>query len=459
MKQGELVEVEIVDLGQKHHGVGRTASGMVVFVRDTLPGDRVIARVRKKRRRQLEAELVEIVTPSPGRVESACPYVHLCGGCVLRQLAYEQQLALKEKALRDALERLGGFSDPPLEAILPAPQQDFYRNKMEFSFSDQKWVEEWDGQPTSFGLGLHLPGIYSKVLDLESCRLQSELSAQLVNSVRAEVTRAGSTVYNYKTHQGLYRFLVIREGKRTGEVMVNIVTNSADHPEVKELAERLLLEYPQLTTIVNNSTRSWSSVATGEEEQVLHGPGVIREQIGSRVYEISANSFFQTNSLQAERLYDLVKTYAGLQGEEVLYDLFAGAGTITIYLADEVRVGYGFEVVPDAIADARRNMLLNGVENLHFIEGDVKQTVNGSECPPPDVVVMDPPRNGVPREVLSCLVELRPQRIVYVSCNPATLARDCRLLAEGGYRPRCITPVDMFPHTLHIESVTLLECE
>ena len=457
MKPGETIELQITDLGQKRRGIGRTAEGRVVFVRDTLPGDRVIARIRKKRRQHLEADLVEITVPSPQRVESGCSYVTLCGGCVLRQLGYEHQLALKEKTVRDAFERLGGFTDLALAPIIPAPSQDYYRNKMEFSFSDQKWVEEWDGEPTGFGLGLHLTGIFSKVLDLDNCLMQSELSVQLVNSVRDEITRAGSTVYNFKTHAGLYRFLAIRDGKQTGEVMVNIVSAEAEHPDVLELARRLQEEYPQLTTIVNNVTRSWSSVATGEEEHILYGPGVIHEKIGKRLYEISANSFFQTNSLQAGNLYDLVLHYAELTGAEVLYDLFSGAGTITIHLADSVREGYGFEVVPDAVRNALRNMQLNGVENLHFIEGDVKHSVTGGEYPRPDVVVLDPPRNGVHRDVLEYLAGLAPQRIVYVSCNPATLARDCRILADHGYQVRKVRPVDMFPHTLHIESVTQLE--
>ncbi len=457
MKQGDEIILEITDLAEKRRGVGRTEEGQVVFVRDTLPGDKVIARMRKKRRRHLEADLVEITTPSPHRVESECAYTSHCGGCVLRELNYEQQLVLKEKVVRDAFERLGGFRDLEIAPVLPAPQLDYYRNKMEFSFSDQKWVEEWDGQPTGFGLGLHLPGIFSKVLDLESCLMQSELSSQILNSVRDEVTRAGSSVYNFKTHAGLYRYLMIREGKQTGEVMVNIVTAEAGHPDVLELAANLQREYPAITTIVNNVNRSWSSVSTGEEEHILYGAGVIHDKIGSSVFEVSANSFFQTNTLQAEELYKLARQQAELKGDEVLYDLFCGAGTITIYLADAVSEGYGFEIVPDAVRNAHRNMQLNEVDNLHFVEGDLKKTVFEGDRPRPDVVVLDPPRNGVQRDVLSWLAELAPERIVYVSCNPATLARDCRLLTDEGYLPRRVLPVDMFPHTLHIESVTLLE--
>ena len=457
MKPGDIVSLEINDLGEKRRGIGRTPEGMVVFVRGTLPGDRVTARIRKKRRQHLEAELVELTLPSPQRTESNCSYSAHCGGCVLRELGYEHQLALKEKAVRDAFERLGGFHDLVIEPIVPALALDYYRNKMEFSFSDQKWVEEWDGQPTGFGLGLHPPGVFSKVLDLSSCRLQSEQSVQIVNTVRAEISRAGSTVYNFKTHEGLYRYLTIREGKQTGETMVNLVTAEAKHPEVLELAAHLQEVFPGLTTIVNNVTRSWSSVATGEEEHILYGPGVIHEQIGDRVYEISADSFFQTNTLQAEKLYELTRLQAGLTGSEVLYDLFCGAGTIAIYLADQIKEGWGFEMVPAAVRNARRNTRMNSVDNMSFIEGDLKETLTAGNRPRPDVVVLDPPRNGVHRDVLAWLAELAPQRIVYVSCNPATLARDCRLLADSGYQPRRVLPVDMFPYTMHTESVALLE--
>ncbi|MBL7033411.1 MAG: 23S rRNA (uracil(1939)-C(5))-methyltransferase RlmD, partial [Candidatus Delongbacteria bacterium] len=219
----------------------------------------------------------------------------------------------------------------------------------------------------------------------------------------------------------------------------------------------LQAEFPGLTTIVNNVTRSWSSVATGEEEHILYGPGVIHEQNGDRVYEISADSFFQTNTLQAEKLYELTRLQAGLTGSEVLYDLFCGAGTIAIYLADQIKEGWGFEMVPAAVRNARRNTRMNSVDNMSFIEGDLKETLTAGNRPRPDVVVLDPPRNGVHRDVLAWLAELAPQRIVYVSCNPATLARDCRLLADSGYQPRRVLPVDMFPYTMHTESVALLE--
>lgn len=457
MKKGERVELLITDIGEKREGVSRLDDGRVVFVRNTFPGDRVLAEITGRKKSYLLARQVGLLKPSPHRVSSECPYVPICGGCAWRELDYEFQLEQKSATVQAAFQRLGGFSDLTCRPILPAPATDYYRNKMEFTFSDQKWVEVPDGTDPGFGIGLHPQGMFSKVIDLEHCRLQSPLSSAIVNTVRDSIHEIGATAYNQFNQSGLFRFLSIREGRHTQDRMVNLVTSEAQHPHTLKVAAKLQKAHPEITTIVNNVTRRRANVATGEKEFILHGPGYIRDRIGSRTFRISANSFFQTNTEQAGRLYQLVREYANLSGSETIYDLYAGAGTITIYLSDQIREGIGFELVEDAVIDAGHNLELNGVNNLRFVAGDIKHEIQRQDLPQPDLVVLDPPRSGMHPDVTASLLQRRPRRIVYVSCNPATQARDARLLVDGGYRLREITPVDMFPHTRHIEAVALLE--
>ncbi len=337
---------------------------------------------------------------------------------------------------------------------------------MEFSFgdrwlSDQEMAERERGVeiPDRYALGLHLPGRFDRILDLKECWLQSRETIPLLATVRDFCRRHGILPYSTVTHTGFLRNVVIREGKRTGEMMVNIVTHDDEPGLMSPLTAEILAAFPSVTTVVNNITQRKSQVAIGDREVVYHGPGFITERIGPNTFSISANSFFQTNTVQAERLYDAAAQLALLRPDDVLWDLYSGTGTIALHVARSVASVIGVEAVEAAVADARRNAEHNGIHNCRFVIGDLKDRLTTDtawlqDVPLPSVVIVDPPRTGMHEKVVRRLRELRPERIVYVSCNPTTQARDAAVLCHGGlYAPGEVQPVDMFPHTFHIENV------
>jgi 23S rRNA (uracil1939-C5)-methyltransferase len=469
LKKGLELELDVESLAYGTKGVARL-NGYVIFVEEGLPGQRVRAQIVKKKKDYAEARSLEVLRQSPHFVEPRCKHFADCGGCRLQNLHYEVQLAAKQQQVIDLLTHLGGFADPPVLPAIGSPQIFFYRNKMEFSFSRQRWITRAEitsdeiELPRDFALGLHARNRYDKTLAIAECHLQSPLSNRILAAVRAFAQGHPLLPYTTLGHTGFWRFLVIREGKNTGEVMVNVVT--ADAPtgrdEVQRLAEVLAAAIPQITTIVHNLNRSKAQVAIGEEEFVLHGPGYIRELIGAFVFRISANSFFQTNTGGAEKLYTIVRDFAGLTGQETVYDLYCGAGTISIFVSKQARQVIGFEIVPQAIHDAGVNCRLNEVMNCHFVLGDLKDEL--AQVPilmrrwgRPDVVIVDPPRAGMHPKVVQKLFELAPKRIVHVSCNPSTFARDVKELCAARYHLAKVQPVDMFPHTSHIEVIGVLE--
>ncbi len=468
MKKGDDLEGTIEDLAVEGKSVARI-EGCVVFVRGGVPGDVVRMRVRTVKKNFAEADLLSVVTPSPRRAEPRCMYFGTCGGCTWQNIAYGAQIEFKRKHVADALARLGGFASVSVPAPLAMEDPYYYRNKMEFSFGE-RWRtgeemalagprERPTGDVVDPALGLHLPGRYDRILDLKECWLQSDTSARIVNTVRAFCLAEGLPVFSTVTQSGYLRNLVIRESKRTGQRMVNVVTRD-DRPDVMHrLTERLLAEFPALTTVVNNITQRRSQVAFGESETVYHGAGTIAETIGERKYRISANSFFQTNTVQAERLYDTARSFAHLRPSDVVYDLYSGTGTIALHVAGGVRSVFGIESVEQAVNDARKNAESNGVGNCVFLLGDLKDTLLSSHrqaepLPRPDVIIADPPRAGMHEKVTREIVSLGPRTIVYVSCNPSTQARDLKIICESGkYSIEAVQPVDMFPHTQHIENV------
>ncbi len=436
--------------------------GLVVFVRGGVPGDTARTRLTKIKKQFLEADFVELLSPSPDRVDAPCRHFGPCGGCKWQQLAYETQLTIKRQHVVDALEHLGGFNNIEVQPVLGARTTFYYRNKMEFSFGPRWRLSNDPDGGMDWALGLHLPERFDKILDLDDCRLQSEISAGIVNFTRDYARTNGLAIYSTRDHSGYLRNLVIRESRQTSERMVNIVT-AEDRPEtLREFTAALLARFPEVTTVVNNINQRKSQVAVGDYEKVYHGPGYITELIGPRKYRISANSFFQTNTEQAERLYDVVRHYAGLTGAEIVFDLYSGTGTIALHLADMAKTVVGIESVEQAVSDARSNAEFNGVTNCTFLQGDLKDRLTKDaawlgEVPHPDVVILDPPRSGMHEKVALQVLTLRSQRIVYVSCNPATQARDLKILTgDGRYVIRASQPVDMFPHTYHIENVVLL---
>lgn len=454
----EQLRIQSVACGGQ--GVARLASGKVVFVRGGLPGDLVEAQVGRGRRRHAEARLLELVEPSAERIAARCGHQGVCGGCPLQCLDYPAQLREKENIVREAWRRIGGLEPAIVDPILPAPSLFHYRNKMEFGFSDLQWLERRVGveEPApDFGLGQHVPGVYSKVFDLLECHLQSEWTAPILAEIRRFVKEEGggrAAVWHLREQAGYWRFVVIRESRATGERLLNLITTAGGDERVVQLAARLLERFPgQISGIVNTVQAGPGQVATGRLDRVLHGDGLLREQLGGLTFELAPQAFFQTNTEQAERLFGLVGERLGDDVGELL-DLYCGSGAIALLLAGRARHVTGVELVPEAVTSARRNAGLNGLEGrVDFHCGDVLELLRAGRLPRPDAVVVDPPRGGLHPKVVAQLLELAPQRLVYVSCNPATQARDAALLAQGGYQAERLSPVDMFPHTYHVEAV------
>ena len=439
-------------------GVARK-DGLVVFVRGGIPGDTVTARVFKKRKAYAEAEIDELVDPSPDRIEAPCPYFGYCGGCQWQHVVYERQLEYKREHIRESMTRIGSLKDVPICEVIPSEKLLAYRNKMEFSFSDRRWFlpSELHRRETEsgFALGLHVPGTYHKVIDVDACLLQAEMGNQILRVVKRHAKDSKIPVYGLKTHEGFWRFLTIRYSNASDEWMVNLVT-SEERPDILEpLADDLSRRMRNIKTVVNNINRKKASIAVGDREVVLTGDGMIRNTIGPFTFQISSNSFFQTNSLAAEKLYEKVLDYAELTGKETVLDLYSGTGTIPIFIAHNVRSVTGMEMSRGAVRDARKNCMENEIGNCVFVCGDIREKLSPTTLTKPDVLIIDPPRAGMHKAVLVQVMSLSPEKIIYISCNPATMARDIGQMIQD-YQLVEIQPVDMFPQTHHIECIGTL---
>ncbi len=465
-KRGDVLSLTIDDLAFGGEGVGR-AEGYVVFVPGGVPGDRLRVRLEQARSRFGRAVIEAVEQPSPHRVEAPCPYFGRCGGCRLQHVDYAAQLAFKSKQVADALERLGGLTAVELRPILGAAEIYGYRNKMEFTVAPPRASKPSPPLPSGervgvrgdLIVGLHEADRYDAVLDVERCLLQSDRMNALLDEARRFFTERALTAYEQEVGEGLLRFLMLREGKQTGEMMANVVTAAPAVSELAPLAQRLAARVPQTSSVVMNVNPKKASVAVGVEEHLLGGRDHIRESIGGLTFQVSANSFFQTNTAQAERMFGLVLDSTGLTGVETVIDLYSGTGAISLLLAQRCRWVYGVEITQAAVDDAARNAEANGIANCTFLAGEVRFVLPSliAKGVTAEVVVADPPRAGFHPKALHALRTLRPIRIVYVSCNPSTLARDVGELVRGGYRLEWVQPVDMFPHTPHIEAIARLE--
>lgn len=457
LKKGQQIEVEISNVAFGGKGLAHV-DGMVVFVDQAVPRDRVIARITKKKKSFAEARTIELLTASPQRVTAPCIYSGYCGGCKWQFLDYAYQLQYKQQHVYEALEHIAQIKNVLVHPTITSDKQYGYRNKMEFSCATRRWLlpEELGREDIDMGMavGLHVPGTFDKVLDVDRCFLQPDLGNLLLAEVKQYIKASPLPIYGLRTHEGFWRFVVLRHSAAYDQWMVNLVTASDEPDHLKPLAEILIQKYPQVVSVINNITARKAAVAVGENEMVLAGQAVLRDRIGPFEFELSANSFFQTNTLGAKRLYDTVKAFAGLTGQETVVDLYCGAGTISIYLASQAKAILGMEMVQSAVSDAQRNCKHNGIDNCHFIAGDIRYTLSQLEhCP--DVMIIDPPRSGMHKDVVKQIMALGPRKIVYVSCNPATQARDLELMKEV-YEVVEVQPVDMFPHTYHIEAVARL---
>ena len=456
VKKKQIVECEIIDVAFGGKGLAKI-DGFAVFVDQTVTGDRVAARIIRKKRNYAEAVVQELLTPSPMRVNPPCPYSGFCGGCKWQFIAYPHQIELKRRHVAESLEHIALMGGTTVHPTLASDDIFGYRNKMEFSCSDRRWLmprEMGTDVDVGFALGLHVPGTFHKVLDTKACLLQPETGNRILDAVRTCMRASDRPVYGLRTHEGFWRFLMLRHSAARDEWLVNIVTAFEDRDAVMPMADMILARFPKVVSVVNNITARHAGVAIGEREIHLAGEPVLTDRIAGFEFEISANSFFQTNTRGAQKLYETVGRYAALKGHETLLDLYCGTGTIAICLARQAGEVIGLELVESAVADARKNCRANGIDNCRFILGDIKNTLETINTVP-DLLVIDPPRAGMHKEVVKQVLKLAPKKIVYVSCNPATMARDILELKDI-YGVEEVQPVDMFPHTFHIESVARL---
>src|SRR5881392_183344 len=443
VRKDQELELTVDSLAYGGNGVARL-DGFVVFVRRGLPGDRVRARVTKVQRRHAEALATEVLEPGPQRVEAPCAHYPACGGCRFQDLAYDAQVASKEAQVADALRRIGGIAEPPLEPILPADEVFHYRNKLEYSFT------QLEDAPT---LGFHKAGRWDEVLEIEQCWLTTDLGNAIRNAVR-EWARADRLVaYSQEEQSGYLRHLVVREGRNTGQALVQLVTAPGEKFDTGGFVDTLRA-FPEMRSIHWSENESPAEV-TNLPTQLLWGDEAIEEELCGLRFRVRPNAFLQTNTAMAERLYALARGAAQLTGGETVWDLYCGIGTIGLSLAREALTVWGIEVSEESVACALENAELNGVTNAAFFAGNVGQVVQEllERSGPPGVVIVDPPRAGLAGKALKRLGRIGAPRLVYVSCNPTTLAGDAKALREEyGYELLRVTPVDMFPHTPHVET-------
>lgn len=462
MKRRIVENVRIIDTADKGYCIGKDAEGHVYMVEDTVPGDVADITVFKKRKGMMYGSPSRMHTYSPYRSQPFCEHFSVCGGCKWQHMSYEGQLTFKAKTVENALSRLAKVQPQEMRSILGSPDQVFYRNKMEYAFSSKRWLtrdelEQDTPVDVREGLGLHRPGAFDKVVDINFCHLQDDYSNTIRNGVREFALNHGYSFFDPRSQKGLLRNLMIRN-TTLDQWMVVVVFAHQDDEKIKKMMTWLETSFDKLTSIQYIVNTKKNDSIFDQEVVRFSGQDHIVEQLGSVKYRISAKSFFQTNSVQAKRLYDIVSELAGLSGSENVYDLYTGTGSIALYLAQTARKVIGIEEVEAAVEDARMNMAMNDIENTVFYVGDVKDILTmdfAEEHGKPDVVVTDPPRAGMHEKVVEVLRALKAPTVVYVSCNPATQARDLGLLKDL-YDVAIVQPVDMFPHTHHIESVVKL---
>lgn len=468
MKKGTIVTLRIDRFADQGKVLGYL-DGRVVFVGGAAPGDLVEVQLIKIKKSFCEARLVKVLEEGSVRTKPHCRYFGACGGCKWQHIGYGHQLEAKRQSVEDAFVHHGGFEGIKalptigMEAAEGHQSPLFYRNKMEFSFGTSRWLTEAEMSEDVeynryFALGLHVPGRYDKILDIEECWLQSELSVRIVNGIRDFALAHDWTIWDTRKHVGYLRHLVVRQAHHTPDLMLNLVTNGEDEDKIGAFAEFLRRDFPEVTTLVNTINTGLGQTSYGEKMNLIFGSGKIYDKIGELRFEIAPNAFFQTNTRQAEKLYEVTRQFAELKPDDLLYDLYCGAGTISLFVAQSVKHVVGVELIEEAIENAKTNAALNQIHNTTFIAGDLMRLFtpefirqNGT----PDVLIVDPPRAGMHPKVVEQIAALKPKRLVYVSCNPMTQVRDIALLGDL-YEVEALQPVDMFPHTHHIESVAKL---
>jgi len=461
-KRKIIENLEIIDIVPEGKGLGRK-DDLVIFVKDVVPGDVVDVLIKRNKPSFKEGVPIKFHKYSDLRVEAKCKHADLCGGCKWQNISYEQQLAFKQKIVEDAFQRIAKVPVGEIQKIMPSENTFFYRNKLEYTFSSKRWLkkEEIDlSKPLQAnGLGFHLPGMFDRILDIDECLLQSEVSNKLRNSVRKYAFEQNLEFYDAREHTGFLRNLVVRNSVSTGEYMVILILGYEDEDKRKGILDHVVENIPEISALYYIINKKKNDSYSDLEPKLYHGSEFMTEKMGDSQFRIGPKSFFQTNTNQAKQLYDLALDYADLQGDEVVYDLYTGTGTIALYVASKAKKVIGIETIKEAIDDANKNAELNNITNSEFFVGDMKDVLTKdfvAQNGVPDVVLLDPPRAGVHKDALEVIKSTRAKKIVYISCNPGTQARDVNILSDV-YEVVKIRPVDMFPHTFHTENVALLK--
>jgi 23S rRNA (uracil1939-C5)-methyltransferase len=448
MEENQIVELVVDGLGSSGEGVGKI-DGFTVFADGALTGEKVKVKLKKVKKHYAVGSLVEILEASKDRVEPVCPVYYKCGGCQLQHLSYEGQLREKKQQVYDALTRIGHLEDFEIYDTIGAKNPLNYRNKMQFPVATNNE-------------GAIKIGCYAKashyVIDVDNCYIQDTKNNDIIKVVRKWMNEYKILPYNERNHRGLVRHVMGRVGEKTGDVMVVLVVTKRDIPHMRELIKMLKAGVPGVKSIIQNINKKTGNVILGGQNRVLFGKPTIKDKIGNLKFNISAPSFFQVNTKQAESLYKVALEYANLTGKETVVDVYCGTGTITLFLAQKAKKVYGIEIVEEAVFDAQKNADQNRIENADFLLGDASRTLEAlvETGVNPDVILLDPPRAGCEQSVLDTIAKVAPKKVVYVSCNPASLARDLKVLSDNGYKVNKVQPVDMFHETHHIETVVLL---
>jgi len=455
--------VEVLDAGAKGVSVAKAPDGKVIFLPNVVPGDVVDIQTLKKRKAYYEGKATKIHTYSKDRTEPVCEHFGVCGGCKWQNMKYEKQLFYKNQEVFNNLKRIGKIELPDFEAILGSKEQFFYRNKMEFGFSNARWMTEAEIQSgkefdNKNALGFHIPRMWDKILDIEKCHLQADPSNAIRNEVRAFANKHNLTFFNPREHSGFLRTLMIRTSS-TGEIMILIQFFENDKKNIELILNHLSERFPEITSLLYVVNNKANDTIYDQDVVLFKGREYILEEMEGLHFSVNAKSFYQTNSDQAYELYKITREFAGLTGNELVYDLYTGTGTIAQFVSKQAKKVIGVEAVPDAIRDAEANAVRNNITNCEFFVGDMKNVFNDefiAQHGQPDIIITDPPRDGMHKDVVAQILKIAPKKIVYVSCNSATQARDLALMDET-YKVTRVRPVDMFPQTHHVENVVLLE--
>ena len=448
VKKNEEITLTFEDLTHEGNGVGKI-DGYPLFVPYALPGEKAVVKVVKVNKNYGFGKLIEVKEPSSDRVEPPCDVFYKCGGCQIQHMSYEMQLKMKQKQVKNLMHKIAHLSDVPVHPTIGMEDPWRYRNKGALP------VGEKDGELIT---GFYRMRSHDIISDMETCVVQDEVNDRMVEAVRRIANRFGITSYDEKKDKGTLRHIMVRTGRKTNEVMIILVTRTEKLPHQKEIVKELTETYPNIKSIIHNINNRRTNVIMGNKTKVIWGEPYIYDTIGDIRFAISAKSFYQINPYQTEKLYEKALEYAEITKDDIVIDAYCGIGTISLFMAQQAKKVYGVEVVPEAVEDGKKNATLNNMTNAEFFVGEAEKVMPWwkNQGLQPDVIVVDPPRKGCDEELLQAMIDMEPKRIVYVSCNPSTLARDLRILEDGGFQTKEIQPVDMFPQTMHVELVALM---